>query len=565
MKHPFFPALSLVFVLLSACSAEQPQSRQNGYIQLADIRLDKSLITRTDAQHTLSLDIKDENGGLVKHADDWTELRGESFLVPAGTRYNIVAYSAQGSPTAEGFEAQPYYLGSTSVEVRPNTAQSVEVVATLAQAKVSISYSTSMKKYLSHYEAQIEGVGAKFTADETRAAFVRAGRSLVLRLSLTPHGAQERTLEYTLVPQTKAAHHYRLRLDVDVTGTGGIHVQADPTIHEYEITLGVPLKADGLTTLPIDGDYNKVWGKKATLSALVTLPQGASVGFRYRALGQETWQSVVAKQVGQSNEYQAQVSALDLGTTYEYQVESGEMRGDVLQFTTEAYEEIPNLDFEQWTKSGKAWYPNPVADGYDALGAYWSSGNDGITSFLAGSKDPITVRLDEGKKGYGAEMHTITGIKVVGAAAGNLFIGKYKTNMRSPRNSVSFGRPYRGARPTRLSGWYKYLPAPISYRPSGYLPADRQLTLDEGHIYVKVFDAKGRQIGYGEQVLTTRTEVWTPFSFEVRYSDTSVPPAMLCIMCTSSRYGGEFVGAEVKGQLGAGSSLSVDEFVVGYD
>ena len=45
---------------------------------------------------------------------------------------------------------------------------------------------------------------------------------------------------------------------------------------------------------------------------------------------------------------------------------------------------------------------------------------------------------------------------MVGAAAGNLFIGTYKTNVGKPESSPSFGRAYSGARPTKLSGYYKY-------------------------------------------------------------------------------------------------------------
>lgn len=56
------------------------------------------------------------------------------------------------------------------------------------------------------------------------------------------------------------------------------------------------------------------------------------------------------------------------------------------------------------------------------------------------------------------KMSTITGVTLVTSAAGNLFIGTYKTNMTNPAASVSFGRPYTGARPVKLSGYYKYEP-----------------------------------------------------------------------------------------------------------
>ena len=89
-------------------------------------------------------------------------------------------------------------------------------------------------------------------------------------------------------------------------------------------------------------------------------------------------------------------------------------------------------------------------------------------------------------------MITLGGVNLVGTAAGNLFVGTYKTNMTKPSASVSFGRPFTGARPTGLKGWYKYRSMPVDYVGS---PAD--LKNDQCHIYVKVWDASDNLIGYG--------------------------------------------------------------------
>lgn len=42
-------------------------------------------------------------------------------------------------------------------------------------------------------------------------------------------------------------------------------------------------------------------------------------------------------------------------------------------------------------------------------------------------------------------------------------------------------------------------------------------------------------------------------------------PAAMTIVATSSRYGGEFEGAKVVGQVGHGSTLYVDEFELLYE
>lgn len=98
--------------------------------------------------------------------------------------------------------------------------------------------------------------------------------------------------------------------------------------------------------------------------------------------------------------YSAKTAQLDFGTTYHYRIACGAKVGAMSVFTTEDFQEVPNLNFDTWTQSGKNWYANA-----DAADSYWASGNSGVTSFLAGSRDPITVRVegDEAYRGYAAK------------------------------------------------------------------------------------------------------------------------------------------------------------------
>ena len=94
-----------------------------------------------------------------------------------------------------------------------------------------------------------------------------------------------------------------------------------------------------------------------------------------------------------------------------------------------------------------------------------ATGSEGVTIYKESNTVPVEGK--EAYKGKAARMHTYGDILLVGAAAtGNLFIGTYKTNMGRPVESPSFGREYTGARPTRLSGYYKYTSKPISYNGS---------------------------------------------------------------------------------------------------
>ncbi|MDE5981113.1 MAG: PCMD domain-containing protein [Bacteroidaceae bacterium] len=553
---------------LSSCSDDLLGSKGEGWIQLSGVSTDKGLSTETRAgEPVMAVDIVDGDGNTFVHADDWTTIQGESYLVKAGNTYTVKAYTAGGDAEAEGFDVAPYYEGSSDVTVKANQAQTVDVTCRLAQAKLSVNYCADWKRFVQEgFFAEVVGTDVRFEGEESRAAYLKAGRELKLRLIFTPVGkTYANTLEKTIVADTKAATHYKVNVNLNTDGNGNITVDVDETIHEYEVTLGVPVENNGIITAPINGDYSRVWGTSATLSGFVNEETGDPVQFMYAPSGTENWTTVDAGKVGETAEFAAEITGLQMGTAYDYKIVSGEMAGDVLTFTTEKYEEIPNLDFENWAQKGKTWYPNAVAAGNTEAGAYWSTGNEGVTSTMAGGNDPITTPVEDSRPGSAgtkcAEMHTITGVMLVGSASGNLFIGKYKTNFSKPAASVTFGRPYSGARPRKLSGWYKYSPKPIN---NGSYDEGRGITTDEANIYLKVWAADGSEIGYGEMVDGENVTEWKQFSFDVTYTDTTKPAATITIVATSSHYGGVFEGSSVIGKVGAGSQLWVDDFEIGY-
>lgn len=307
----------------------------------------------------------------------------------------------------------------------------------------------------------------------------------------------------------------------------------------------------------------EVWAKKAIVSGGIRV--GATPVIEYKKATETTWETLSASAITMpsTTTFKGVITGLQDGITYDWRIAVDGTPGTLASFTTEKIQNIPNLNFDIWTQSGKNWFAGAVADNYEGTDAYWATGNEGVTSALAGNNDPITVPAEGSNayKGKAARLNTITGVSLVGAAAGNLFIGKYKTNMQNPAKSVDFGRPYTGARPTRLTGYYKYIPQPISN--GGTVPGT--LTMDECHIYIKLWDATGNQFAYGELVGKEKMSGYTKFSVDIQYKDLTAKPAAITIVATSSRYGGEFSGAKVVGQVGAGSVLYVDEFELLYE
>lgn len=544
--------------LVSSCQSEIEEAQGYGYLQLSSVDVNKSVTTRADvtSSEAIAVDVLDESASVVKHADDWKELN--DVLLPVAT-YTIKAYSADKDKEAQGFDAAPYYEGQTEVAIEANKAKAVEVTCKLAQSMVSINCSESFKNTFSDYACSIEGADAlsiSFAKDETRAAYVKSGQALTLKVDF----GSGKVFSQEITDNAEAAYYYKVNLDI-TEGNATFDITVDQTIHQYEVVVKVPTKQEStdLKTEDIKNDVSKVWGQFAYLSGTCSLQDAASpVQFAYKKKSESEWKTVEATK-GEGNAYSAKVSPLDFNTEYEYYILCGDKIGETCGFTTEAFEEIPNLSFDNWTQNGKNWYPNS-----EASNSYWATGNEGATTL--GSSNSIPVEGSDARTGKAGKLETVT-VPLVGYAAGNLLIGSYSTNLNDMASSVQFGRSYNGARPVKLTGYYKYTPG-TSMNKNGKIPTDRTLTVDECDIYVKLWS--GDEVIAESHFITNQTvSEYTRFDLPIEYTNMTKRPDKITIVATSSRYGGEFEGTnmfntKVVGQVAAGSTLWVDDFELSY-
>ncbi len=540
--------------LFFSCQSEMEKSKGYGYLQLSSVDINKEVTSRADITESeiLAIDILDESGGVVKHADNWTDLN--NVLLPVAT-YTLKAYSADKEKDAQGFEALPFYEGQKEVIIEKDKNKAVEITCKLAQAMVSVNCSESFKTAFATYSCAVEGADAfiiPFVKDETRAAYVKSGQPLTIKVDF----GEGSTFSQTITESAEAAYYYKVNLDI-TEGNASFDVTVDQTIHQYDVTVKVPTKQDSpdLKTDDIRMDASKVWGQFAFLSGACNLEEITSpVQFRYKKKSDSEWTTIGAVQEEGTKNYSAKISPLDFGTEYEYYILCGDKTGETCIFTTEPYVEIPNLNFDTWSQNGKNWYPNS-----DAANSFWATGNEGVT--LGGNSNSMGV--EDSRSGLAAQLQTVQ-VKVLIVsvkAAGNLFIGSYKTNTSNPASSVTFGRPYEGARPTKLSGYFKYQPG--ATMSSGSIPADRTLTSDECDIYIQLWSGD-ETIGEGHFITNETVSEYTHFEIPVEYTVTNKRPDKITIVATSSRYGGYFDGMNVIGQLAIGSTLWVDDFELSY-
>ncbi len=552
-------SLFLLAGLASSCQSEIDEAKGYGYLQLSSVDVNKSVITRADitASETIAVDILNASNAVVQHADDWKKL--DDVILPVAT-YTVKAYSADKNMETQGFDAQPYYEGQSSVAIEANKAKTVNITCKLAQTMVSVNRSESFKSTFGGCTCYVEGADAlsiPFGENETRAAYVKAGQALTVKVDF----GNGKSFSQEITSKAEAAYHYKVNLDI-TEGNAGFDISVDQTIHQYDVTVMVPTKQESadMVTSDIKNDASKVWGQFAYLSGSCNLAEVTSpVQFRYKKTTESEWTTVEAVQEEGTKNYSVKVAPLDFGTAYEYYILCGDKTGETCTFTTESYVEIPNLNFDTWTKTQKGlftkrdcWYPNS-----DEANSYWATGNEGVVTLKSSNSIPV----EDGRTGYSVKLSTIS-ITMVGYAAGNLFIGEYNTDMSNPANSVSFGRSYSGARPVKLSGWYKYAPG-AEMRTGATVPADRTLTSDECEIYIKLWSGE-TLIGEGSFVDNKNVSEYTKFECPIEYVDTTKRPTKITIVATSSRYGGEFEGTSVVGQLAEGSTLWVDDFELSY-
>ena len=540
--------------LISSCQSEIDEAKGYGYLQLSSIDVNKGVETRADITESeaIAVDILDESNDVIQHADDWRNL--DDVILPVAT-YTIKAYSADKNMETQGFDAQPYYAGQKDVVIEANKAKNVNITCKLAQTMVSVNCSETFKSTFAGYTCYIEGADAlsiPFVEDEARAAYVKAGQPLTVKVDF----GNGKSFSQEITSKAEAAYHYKVNLDI-TEGNAGFDISVDQTIHQYDVTVKVPTKQESadMVTSDIKNDASKVWGQFAYLSGSCNLAEITSpVQFRYKKKADAEWTTIEAVQEEGTKNYSAKVAPLDFGTEYEYYILCGDKAGETCTFTTESYVEIPNLNFDTWSQNEKDWYPNA-----DASNSYWSTGNEGVT--LGGNSNSVGV--SDSYSGLAAQLQTVEVTMFVFVkvkAAGNIFIGSYKTNAQDPASSVTFGRDYSGARPTKLSGYFKYQPG--ATMSDGSVPSEK-LEKDECDIYIQLWSG-GETIGEGHFITNETVSEYTHFEIPIEYTVTNKRPDKIAIVATSSRYGGYFDGMNVIGQLAIGSTLWVDDFELSY-
>lgn len=311
------------------------------------------------------------------------------------------------------------------------------------------------------------------------------------------------------------------------------------------------------------------WGKFAIITGhWFTETRPAGLKFQYRKASDSQWidyaQNISFDDTKKS--LTADLCGLEPNTDYVFKTVSDKDKDTrTISFRTESAEDVHNLSFDNWYKSGSCWYPNASAD-YKV----WDSANPGTSSFGAVPTTPEENDLavsGPGKRAARLESTTCFGQ----FAAGNIYIGQF-VKVAGLGAILDWGYKFN-SRPLALKGYYKYMPKTIDKAKDPY--NSLMGTTDNCQIKIFLTDWEGmfqintsqktfvsdddeHIIGIGQLVSSSYNNEYVKFTIPIEYRSKTRKPNFIVITGAASRYGDYSTG-------GVGSVLLLDEFSLIYN
>lgn len=601
-------AMSLIFF---ACQGDEDVlSDQIGYLTVS---LEQSKDVNTKSAYNakqMHVVIKDEKGVIKFETQDHTaDLEGKEIPLKQG-KYTIEAKSS-GYDNQSGSD-RAYYVGSSEVNIVKGQVASAKVVCSLANVKVTVAFEQSFLDKLGTGTIKVQ-----ITSKSSSAKSVDFSENRDKQVTYFPVG--DLTVSYTItskegkvnysskpIENVKAKDHYILNFKNQVTGTGGVTVTVDPTMHQYTYDFTVdPTKESGALISA------NAWSKIAYLTAKdITVENISALKFQYRQKSTEQWTDVESTPQVDAKIVTATLKGLTAATAYEYQLTNGTDSYAKGEFTTETEVALYNGNFDEWWRKEESnkspWYPIASGDAtsFDKqkgmLFSFWDSGNGGTVTL---SKNPTMPEATEvhTPNGKAAKLASqFVGFSTIGKfAAGNVYTGHFcSANMGTYQARINFGQPF-ASRPTQLKGWFKYNRGKTVDNPSGsneYKNILQQAGGDLCSIYIALVDNEGFEydgkrfayevngdlssdnpskfqyknaidfsennksvIAYGS--ISSEEEKgtgnWQEFTIDLKYRDITRTPKYIIIVASSSKYGDYFTGS-------SSSVMYVDDFSLVY-
>lgn len=569
MKKLVSLSIWMLCLLLLSCQSDEKELNPVGYLSLS-VGRDASTETKAPAEgytgKQIGVQIINAKNVVVKQTDNWEDWKGTALELPIGS-YTIKASSSGFDGSEAAWEA-PYYTASQVVTIENGQSESVKLVCTLANVKVTVNYDADLIAAFKSVAATVNTM--PFPTTETRSAYFPVGKlTAAITVVSETKGSNTLTKEFADV---KARDHYILNYKMAESGTGNVTVKVDPTTNKYEYTFTIG-KLEKDCTLSANA-----WSNFAYLTATDLSGTTAEMTFKfqYRKQGDENWIDLAANAAGKGYTTD-KITGLTAGTTYEYQLvattgDVSETIGKAGTFTTETILALQNAGFEDWSKNEGIWYA-ASSSVYNAGNYMWDTSNPGGGSF---GVNPTTGDTNVKHGGnYSAKLESQ--YAVIKFAAASLYYGRFNELLGTNGAKIDFGQTFT-SRPTAFHGYYQYAPTAIGYvgknQPSGTVSkgdmdicsiyialSKKKYTVDNTDASTFInFANDDNIIAYGELPASDCVNTngnWKEFTINLKYKNITDKPSYLIIVCSSSKYGDYFTG-------GKGSTLYLDDFELLY-
>ena len=527
-----------------------------------------------------------ETEKVEEETDDWETWKGEKFALEAG-KYAIVASSAGFDGSSPEFE-KPYYEGTDTVDITPNTSQTAEITCRLANVKLTVDFSFFKENEFKAASVEVKAGSSSLTfslgsPSETKAGYFPV-KSLTANLTVTNKNGVVHTLK-TPIEDAKARDHIILKYKSGNAegGTSGITVTVDESTKTYTYVIPVELKE---VAAGLDATSVNAWAKFAYLEGTATVKgmelDNSLVKLQYKTLSAPGWTPLDATK--ENDVYKATATGLESSTEYQYRMyyKNGdtEFVSDTIAFTTEEEEALYNGDFDNWYQASSVWYAVAEAD-YNDGNAFWDSGNKGASLMKKNPTSPeeSVVHTPGGKSAKLQSQYVGIGGALGAFAAGNLYSGHFVKTIGMSGAEIQFGSEFTG-RPTQLHGYFQYTAGTVDYYGDS-TPSDalvKEGGTDMNSIYIALSDADAPYtvntkegtfvdfdndpniIAYGELPVSecVTTSGWKEFTIDLKYRDLTRKPKYIIVVASASKYGDFFTGS-------TSSVMYIDDFELVYD
>lgn len=261
-------AVILTLILLSACNEAVLVGDGYGRIGLR-LGWDTSLATKADAvevgddtQITVSVCTQEGTAVAGPTTYSYSSLKEAEFEVPVG---KYVVKASTGSNQQAAWDS-PFYYGEDEVTVRAEQSNQAEVICTLANVKVTVSFDERFALYCSSYSVTVDngaGEGLTFSNEngklDAEGYFAVTG-TLKWRLVLINNDGQSYVAS-GVIDSVKAQQHYPLTFTLsdlaeDETGSSVFKVIVDDSINEKEFDAVLDFSESGSYDVTVSGfDY----------------------------------------------------------------------------------------------------------------------------------------------------------------------------------------------------------------------------------------------------------------------------------------------------------------------